>query len=668
MDDEERQLAAHFTELEAHLASQLSYGDLDLTLAELRDVQHRCQAVGLGAPILEALDDAIAGESDDLSFSIDISSDGDQTDILSCAGDYLALFRHYALAETQYRAAKDEFGLARCLAERLARERRSSASEELDRMEVEALDAALGAVHRVQVTGGSANERSWERRACQALHLLDDLSASSRPGRLEERLEDLKSAPLQLIESLGCFLRCPGAGAVENLSRRLLLPAPWLAQPLSTLHGIQLPPGVRTLLVDSRAFCQPGMEIAVRRWRHELRRALEEGPTCPPSRDLLASAAAIACHCHFTGYCIPLQENEEEYEEGDEENEGKMPSAFSAFDVKWIVSAMYEVPCQAAPPQLEAMGSIPELVELICRTCKHPKEEEEFMKTLDYLSQPAKPGLPCSPCRDFYDSTLYPPWHYAVESVGVVPVPLHVRLQHISPLWTPQEVPSCRILVAGCGSGHQVAVELRSTVLEGASELIALDVSARTMAAAKRKLRAVLTDREFARVKFLVGDIQHLTRGHAFVRDGFNLIVCCGVLHHLADPALGLERLAALLVPDGVLQLATYSTISFKTWQPRVQAWLQKLPTFRSMSQGSRTPSRQEVRALRQEILTASKEEALHSLPTAISVAHDSWVGSRIVQELERAACKEFFTYAGFLDLLFHPLERTAKDLIPHHP
>ena len=67
--------------------------------------------MGLGAPILEALDDAIAGiagcvacrtrfslsesavvrglwrgESDDLSFSIDISSDGDQTDILSCAG------------------------------------------------------------------------------------------------------------------------------------------------------------------------------------------------------------------------------------------------------------------------------------------------------------------------------------------------------------------------------------------------------------------------------------------------------------------------------------------------------------------------------------------------------------------------------------------------------
>eukprot|EP00439_Symbiodinium_sp_Y106_P012660 s2048_g1.t2 len=149
--------------------------------------------------------------------------------------------------------------------------------------------------------------------------------------------------------------------------------------------------------------------------------------------------------------------------------------------------------------------------------------------------------------------------------------------------------------------------------------------SSKTLAAAKRKLRCVLTETEFARVRLLVGDIQHLRRDHALLRDGFDLVVCCGVLHHLPDSSLGLQRLASLLRPDGVLQLATYSTISFKTWQPRVEAWLKTLPFASQMFQGAVSdPESREIRDL------------LVHFP-------------------------EFFTYAGFLDLLFHPLERTGQ-------
>ena len=79
----------------------------DLSLAELREVRSRCHAVGLGAGALGALDDAIAGahslrpaccvvlrvlhapgEAEELSFSIDITSDGDQVEIISCAGKW----------------------------------------------------------------------------------------------------------------------------------------------------------------------------------------------------------------------------------------------------------------------------------------------------------------------------------------------------------------------------------------------------------------------------------------------------------------------------------------------------------------------------------------------------------------------------------------------------
>ena len=59
---------------------------------------------------------------------------------------------------------------------------------------------------------------------------------------------------------------------------------------------------------------------------------------------VLALSCAVLCitlqgHCHFTGYCIPLQENEEEYEEGDEENEGGQQSDAPAMPLSlWVVT------------------------------------------------------------------------------------------------------------------------------------------------------------------------------------------------------------------------------------------------------------------------------------------------------------------------------------------
>src|SRR5205823_6166894 len=38
----------------------------------------------------------------------------------------------------------------------------------------------------------------------------------------------------------------------------------------------------------------------------------------------------------------------------------------------------------------------------------------------------------------------------------------------------------------------------------------------------------------------------------------FDVVLCMGVLHHLADPALGLRQLARHLAPDGVLFLYLY--------------------------------------------------------------------------------------------------------------
>ena len=39
----------------------------------------------------------------------------------------------------------------------------------------------------------------------------------------------------------------------------------------------------------------------------------------------------------------------------------------------------------------------------------------------------------------------------------------------------------------------------------------------------------------------------------------FDQIVCTGVLHHLADPDVGLSALRSVLKPDGAMQLMVYA-------------------------------------------------------------------------------------------------------------
>ena len=92
----------------------------------------------------------------------------------------------------------------------------------------------------------------------------------------------VRSSPQSLsdfIESLGCFLPCPAAGAVETLSRqshtflvlvalsepfasrRLLLPAPWLPQPLVSLNA-PLPSG-RLRVYSCCLACAPPYKLGV---------------------------------------------------------------------------------------------------------------------------------------------------------------------------------------------------------------------------------------------------------------------------------------------------------------------------------------------------------------------------------------------------------------------
>ncbi len=136
---------------------------------------------------------------------------------------------------------------------------------------------------------------------------------------------------------------------------------------------------------------------------------------------------------------------------------------------------------------------------------------------------------------------------------------------------------------------------------------MALDCSKRTLVYAKRKLQSLLSDTEFSRLRFVCGDIMDLSPDCQIAKGGFDLVVCCGVLHHLKDPSAGLCKLASVLTENGVLQLATYSTLSVQTWQPDIQRWLRSSASCRHLFNGPdsapiRTPTKEEVQSFRAEV------------------------------------------------------------------
>lgn len=112
-----------------------------------------------------------------------------------------------------------------------------------------------------------------------------------------------------------------------------------------------------------------------------------------------------------------------------------------------------------------------------------------------------------------------------------------------------------RVLVAGGGTGDaliMLATQLAATRCPAEITYIDLSSASRAIAearAAKRKLPGIT---------FLNGSILDLPN---LAPGPFDYIDCCGVLHHLTEPAAGLAALAAVLAPHGGMGLMLYGSL-----------------------------------------------------------------------------------------------------------
>jgi SAM-dependent methyltransferase len=110
-----------------------------------------------------------------------------------------------------------------------------------------------------------------------------------------------------------------------------------------------------------------------------------------------------------------------------------------------------------------------------------------------------------------------------------------------------------RALMAGGGSGDGTMMLAQQMHSAGrAGEVVWLDRSA----AARRVAEERAAVRGLSNIRFQSGSLLDLP---AAGLGTFNYIDCCGVLHHLPDPAAGLRALAGALAPGGGIGLMVYA-------------------------------------------------------------------------------------------------------------
>ncbi len=103
------------------------------------------------------------------------------------------------------------------------------------------------------------------------------------------------------------------------------------------------------------------------------------------------------------------------------------------------------------------------------------------------------------------------------------------------------------ILVAGCGTVQAAHYALRWPD----ARVVGIDVSAKSIAFTRElKRKHALDNLEVRQL-----EVERVTE----LREAFEHVVCTGVLHHLADPDVGLRALREVLAPNGALNVMVYA-------------------------------------------------------------------------------------------------------------
>ena len=159
------------------------------------------------------------------------------------------------------------------------------------------------------------------------------------------------------------------------------------------------------------------------------------------------------------------------------------------------------------------------------------------------------------PLRLQYEAYPYPPRDPADEKKRLIMgSPSHIaEINHYLFAGRRDFSKPFRALVAGGGTGDAAIMLAQQLADEGAAgEVTYLDLSQSSADIARARASA----RGLTNIDFLQGSILDL---NSLVTAPFDYIDCCGVLHHMEDPAAGLRVLMSVLADDGGMGLMVYA-------------------------------------------------------------------------------------------------------------
>lgn len=141
------------------------------------------------------------------------------------------------------------------------------------------------------------------------------------------------------------------------------------------------------------------------------------------------------------------------------------------------------------------------------------------------------------------------PWPWPAQKFDILDAPDFetVMVNQDVGDWSHATLPrTARIWVAGCGVNQAVATALRFS----RAEVVGSDVSVKSLE---------LCGRMAAQLGISNLELREESINHVGYDREFDYVISTGVIHHNADPAVTLERIAAAMKPHGILELMVYN-------------------------------------------------------------------------------------------------------------
>jgi 2-polyprenyl-3-methyl-5-hydroxy-6-metoxy-1,4-benzoquinol methylase len=218
----------------------------------------------------------------------------------------------------------------------------------------------------------------------------------------------------------------------------------------------------------------------------------------------------------------------------------------------WVAAFACYSPLSSLPDCQRLAGVMTKrpLAGVFTQQVREPIQENEYRAALQKLT-PIDDETSRS-VGSQYEEHPYPRWVRSPSTGGTVPFSafLASELGLEFPRFARQG-DNIDLLVAGCGTGQQ---SIETAQRFPAARILAVDLSAASLAYAKRKTREL----GIVNIEYAQADILRLES----IGKTFDFIQCVGVLHHLEDPVAGWRVLRSVLRPGGVMHIGLYSEIA----------------------------------------------------------------------------------------------------------